>query len=298
MDELWRPGYPIDLRTDGQRRRESGDPLSPDFEQQAARVLARSTGACVRLQDDGSRDRMPDISLGYADGRVGFAEVWRALDGRHAAVAATLGQEPVLSAPGLGREWTVRVDRNFRFKDRDGRGHHEWVPALLAEFEAAGQFYEFVPRPDNLAVHPGPLAGRAGRLGIRGLASRPVREGGGGSVRFVPWGVGGRALDDPEAFHAWVDGEVNADSGHMRGNREKLRAAGGDESHAVIGVTVTTPWAVHRALSADGALPRRAPRLPAEFTHLWLIGTDPADRALAWYPDRGWFDPARCWATD
>lgn len=81
-------------------------------------------------------------------------------------MAGALSREPDLSASGLSREWTVRVSRGFRLK-KDGRSHRQWDPALLAEFEAAGQVDEFVPSPDNLAVHPGPLAARAAALGIR-----------------------------------------------------------------------------------------------------------------------------------
>ncbi|MFJ3908942.1 hypothetical protein [Streptomyces vinaceus] len=297
MDDQWRRGYPIDQRTAQQRAKAFQDHVSPDFEYQVGRVLARFTGARVRLQDDGSTQQMPDISLEYADGRVGFAEVWMALDNKHAEVAGALSREPDLSASSLSRDWTVRVSRDFRLK-KDGRSFRQWVPTLLAEFEAAGQVYEFVPSPHNLAVHPGPLADRAAALGIRGLASRPAQQDGGGLVRFVPWGAGGLATDDWDAFHTWVDAEVNADTRHMRGNREKLRRAGGDERHAVIGVTMTTPWPAQRALASDSRLPSKAPLLPQEFTHLWLIGAQISDRCLAWYPDLGWFDPTKHWATE
>ncbi len=79
----------------------------------------------------------------------------------------------------------------------------------------------------------------------------------------------------------------------MRGNREKLRKAVGDESHAVIGVTMNAPWPAHRAPASDSRLPSMAPLLPQEFTHIWLIGDRISDRCLAWYPDLGWFDPTR-----
>lgn len=155
MDDQWRRGYPIDQRTAQQRGKAFQDHVSPDFEYQVGRVLARFTGARVRLQDDGSTQQMPDISLEYADGRVGFAEVWMALDSKHAEVAGALSREPDLSTSGLSRDWTVRVSRDFRLK-KDGRSFRQWVPTLLAEFEAAGQVYEFVPSPHNLAVHAGP----------------------------------------------------------------------------------------------------------------------------------------------
>jgi hypothetical protein len=59
----------------------------------------------------------------------------------------------------------------------------------------------------------------------------------------------------------------------MRGDREKLALAGGYERHAVVGVTMASSWATFHALHHDAnTLPPAPPRLPAEFTHLWLIG--------------------------
>lgn len=124
-----------------------------------------------------------------------------------------------------------------------------------------------------------------------GLASRSARR------RRTRQGrlVGGRwsRVDDWDGFHTWVDTEVNTDARRMRGNREKLRKAVGDESHAVIGVTMNAPWPAHRAPASDSRLPSMAPLLPQEFTHIWLIGDRISDRCLAWYPDLGWFDPTR-----
>jgi hypothetical protein len=101
-----------------------------------------------------------------------------------------------------------------------------------------------------------------------------------------------------EPFHDWLDDHLAADTAHMRGNREKLAAAGDDERHAVVGVTMGSSWAAFHALHYDAnTLPPEPPKLPAEFTHLWLIGVEASDRVLAWYPDLGWFEPHMHWAT-
>ncbi|MET7377989.1 hypothetical protein ABZT08_04045 [Streptomyces sp. NPDC005526] len=298
MTEDWRPGYPIDLRTPEQRERNFKDHVSPDFEWSVGRVLARLTGARVYLQDDNKKQKTPDIRIDYDDGRLGHAEVWMALDDRHAEVAGVLSRRPSLVAPNLARHWNVNVTGGFRLK-RDKKSYTEWLPELLTRFEAADHVYEYVPRPDNLSVHPGLLADEARELGIRGLSSYPVRDGEEGLVTFTLWEIGGPADVTWEPFHDWLDGHLNADSPHMRGNREKLARASGDERHAVVGVTMTSPWAAFHALHFDAdTLPPLRPELPNEFTHLWLIGAQASDRCLAWYPDRGWFEPHRHWATD
>ncbi|MBM9506824.1 hypothetical protein [Actinacidiphila acididurans] len=173
-----------------------------------------------------------------------------------------------------------------------------WLPDVLGPLEAAGHVYEYAPRPDNLSVHPGPLADEARSLGIRGLASAPARTGGPGRVEFTVWGTGGPADVTWEPFHDWLDDHLSADIPHMRGNREKLALTGGDERHAVVGVTMSSSWAAFHALHHDAnTLPPLPPTLPPEFTHLWLIGAQASDRVLAWYPYLGWFEPHRHWAT-
>ena len=298
MTDHWQRGYPIDLRTPQQQEKAFKDHVSRDFEQSVGRVLARFTGARVYLQDDNRKQKTPDIRIDYDDGRTGYAEIWMALNRHHAEVAGVLSRRPVLAAPHLARSWSVNVTGSFRLK-QEGTRYTEWLPDLLARFEAAGQLYEYVPRPDNLSVHPGPLADAARNMGIRGLSSRPADDGEAGRVEFTLWEIGGPADVTWEPFHDWLDDHLNADSAHMHGNKEKLAKAGGDERHAVVGVTMTSPWAAFHALHFDAdTLPPLPPKLPDEFTHLWLIGAQASDRCLAWYPDRGWFEPHRHWATD
>lgn len=189
MNDDWQPGYPIDLRTPEQRVKASTNHVTPDFEYQVGRILARYTGVRIYLQDDNRTQKTPDARIVYGDGRVGHAEIWMELDRQLAEVAGVLSRQPPLTAPHLTRDWTVRVTSAFRLKrGKDTR----WLPDLLGRLEAAGHVYEYVPRPDNLSVHPGPLADEARSLGIRGLSSAPARTGGPGRVEFSVWGIGGR----------------------------------------------------------------------------------------------------------
>jgi hypothetical protein len=64
-----------------------------------------------------------------------------------------------------------------------------------------------------------------------------------------------------------------------------------------MGVTYTSPSKVFFALTMDEhSLPVRAPTLPPEITHIWLMNTQ-IDRGIGWSPDRAWFDPIWHWAT-
>ena len=56
----WQHGYPIDLRGEPIAGRDATGPYG-DVEYQAARILARSTGAQVVLQDDNAHVRTPDL---------------------------------------------------------------------------------------------------------------------------------------------------------------------------------------------------------------------------------------------
>src|SRR5262249_43087158 len=73
MDDF-RPGYPIDLRPDGMRMRESHG-YAGDFEAMAARVVARLTGERVLIQDDNSVPGMADLRIEYTDRPTAYVEV-------------------------------------------------------------------------------------------------------------------------------------------------------------------------------------------------------------------------------
>lgn len=287
-------GYPEDRRTDVQRSKAAADHIGFDFERMAGRVVARFAGEHVIIQDDGSAPMMPDIKIDYVDGRVGYVETWIDVDPRRAMVAGALHKTPTLLTPALGRVWTVRVNGNFKLKNRD-----HWLPELLAELEDEGNVFEIVTSPENLQGHPSPTVARARALGINSLASRPTVDDETGEIRFVVWETDGRSDVSWGEFLDWIKATLFESNAHMLGNRGKLARAGGDERHAFIGVTYTSAWAAFHALTHDAdSLPPEPPELPEEITHLWLMPAQSGDRCLAWHPDAGWFDPSTRWATE
>ena len=129
-------------------------------------------------------------------------------------------------------------------------------------------------------------------LGINSVASAPLGDGEAGAIHIIPAGASGLAQLDWLSFLGWIEQFTNC--GALADVRSKLAMTGADERHVFIGVSLTTPWEVlyplHREITD---LPSGPPLLPAEITHLWIWGTQLPDRCLAWFPDRGWFDPSR-----
>jgi hypothetical protein len=98
------------------------------------------------------------------------------------------------------------------------------------------------------------------------------------------------------AFDRWLAGYLRDDQ--RADVRQKLDATHAVERHVFVGMSFSTPWAAYHALSLDySGVPDLAPRLPSEITHLW-VWSNPLGRCIAWYPERGWFEPGMEWATE
>lgn len=283
-----------DLRPAARVARAANEPMTSDFELTAANVIWRFTGEHVVIQDDGSSDAMPDIRINYSDGRVGFVEVWKDLDGPYAAMARELAKfEYRLPAAGLGRVWFLEVSSAFRMStaDRD-------VPELLRALTAEGNTFNTVGTAEALRQHSSAHVQRALKLGIVSLSSRPATASEPEAVYLGPQGIYGPADVTWEPFLEWIEQTLSSADPHMAGNRRKLAAARSDESHAFLGPTYSSPWAVFHALTYwSNTLPPAPPTLPREITHVWLLNAQTPDRCLAWLPDRGWIDPSRHWAV-
>jgi hypothetical protein len=290
-DTSYRPGYPIDLRPPKQIAHRARGPLG-DFEWAAARVVARHSGARVTIQDDGSRAAIVDIRIDYADRDPGYVEVGtdiRKEDGatwNWVAGKGRLPQERPL--PALRRDWDVTVSRgSFKALEQE-------LEPLLLRLEAGGQTFEMARRLTSLE-HPDATVTRLAELGVVMLSSR-VRAVEPALARLFPDGIVGPRGPHWQAVSSWVARTLSSDE--LKGVRKKLAATNADERHFFLGVSYSSPGEVFFALAVDEqTLPSETPALPREITHLWL--TNPmGDRCIAWFPDRGWFDVARSWATD
>src|SRR5690242_7178583 len=99
--QVYRPGYPIDLRTDSMRSRAERGHLG-DFELAAARVVARSTGQRVILQDDNSSPSMVDLRI-ESDSEprndiVGYVEVVTDIDPPYSELVSAVRKAETIAA--------------------------------------------------------------------------------------------------------------------------------------------------------------------------------------------------------
>jgi len=285
----YRPGYPVDLRREKQRRAASRSIIG-DFERSAARVVARYTGEKVLLIDDGSADSMPDIRIEYGDGRVGLVEVVLDMDQAWAATyAAVREREFKIDSHGLTRFWFVWLKPLS-----DLRSLAQDLVPLLARLEAdAWPLDERVEASDASSASP-EVRDAAGLLDGLGVHAASCRVDATPGIQLVPSGMGG-GREEWAAFQSELDRVLHSDK--LADVRRKLANTEATERHVFLGATSSSTWPTNYWLSnARAELPPSPPRLPVELTHIWVWGT-PLGRVIGWFPDRGWFDPSTNWAT-
>lgn len=284
-------GYPIDLRRAASvaRLREKA---VDDFELAAGRVVARLTDEAVVLQDDGSQPSMADIRIDYADRPSAFIEVWNDIDQNYAAMYAELIREQhqlpnVVPAVRLHRAWQVALGRTAHVGNLKDE-----MEELLSALEDAGETFQIVATERVLRSRAHPAVRRLCDLGVVMLGSGPSDH---GEVRLLPAGTSGPLIADWETVLGWIAETLT--SSRMADVRTKLAKTNAAQRHVFIGVTFTSPGEVFFALAMDEqSLPDEAPTLPPEITHLWLMNAA-GGRCIAWFPDRGWFEPQQHWAT-
>jgi len=289
LTDEYRPGYPLDLRSETQRRAASRS-VTGDFEKGAARVVARYTGERVLLVDDGSSDSMPDVRIEYGDGRAGLVEVVLDMDPVWAATyAAVHKREFNIDSDGLTRFWFVWLKAHSNLRSLD----QNLVP-VLARLEAdAWPLNERVEVADASSASPELRHGvrLLDGLGVRAASCRIDATPG---IQLVPSGMGG-AREEWAPFQAELDRILHSDK--LSDVRRKVMNASVAERHVFLGATFGSSWSLNYwLLDSETELPPSPPSLPAELTHLWVWGF-PIGRVLGWFPDRGWFDPSRDWAT-
>jgi len=288
MDDF-RPGYPIDLRSDGMRMRDARS-YEGDFEYMAARVVARLTGERVVIQDDNSVQGMADVRIEYPDRPTAFMEIVSDVDPDYAQLNQLVFRDQEMAAPSLDRIWYVTISKSAKLKSLK--------PALEAFFrrlEDAGVFLEIV-RPDgSLACSSVKELRQLDDLGVVRLCSRLPQPDEGPKILLYPQGVGGPAEQDWLALITWLADFLSAPG--RADVRKKLVVTGAVERHVFVGLPLGKEWSAFHSLHDQyGGLPDPPPVLPPEVTNVW-VWAQPFGRCIAWFPDRGWFDPQRHWAT-
>ena len=287
---------PFDERGAGTAARARRQP-GGDFEFIAANVVRRLTGARVILQDDGSKPAMPDLRIERSDGSVIYAEVVTDFDPSYAQLFAELlksgGQIPMrVEDLRSDRIWFLTVTGSFQV------ARLRWsVTTALTKLAAAGQLYEvaaeFEPRvPSGQRAEVVELVA----LGVVGLFSRPTNPGEPGAVLIYPDGVSGPVDPDWPAFLGWLESRLASEQ--WADVRRKLAATGAAERHVFVGVTFSFGEAFFALACEHSTLPPRAPRLPPEITHLWVMPVLGLGRCLTWSSESGWIDAARHWQGD
>jgi hypothetical protein len=104
-------GYPLDRRDPRRRQSAQSGPVG-DLEGLAGRILARYTGESVVIQDDGSKDRMPDIRIDYMDRPSAFVEVVSHIDRAYAAIARrVVDPKSTWTSRDLTYAWVLTVSK-------------------------------------------------------------------------------------------------------------------------------------------------------------------------------------------
>ncbi len=238
-------------------------------------IAAAHLDARVERHDDGSRNSMPDASITYTDGRHGWLEVVRSIEGDHLEQRKRVDQGNSLHVDGLHWPWVIHVEHHVKIKHLD-----RWLPRLLREAEtAAGE--------DERGA--GASAMRCGK----GLAyASPRGHGTPGEVTVRSTGDSGSATS--EDLQEWIV-EFLQGNGDVADTLTKAGPA--DERHAFVWTDAGTAPAAFFVLAQRGAvhLPPADPSLPIGITHLWIAGAGTADRAIAWFPDRRWHEVSTHW---
>jgi hypothetical protein len=274
MTQDFTRGYPIDLRPPERRLHLAAGPVG-DFEGMAARVVARITGECVVIQDDGSKPAMPDIRIDYAGRAPAYVEVVVDVETSYAEMVAKIWKPAERIPADLC--WQVNVTGRSNLK----RLRRE-LPGILGDLHGP---------PDPSVTQQ--LA-KLGAVVMGPWMPSPNLPAG---IRLTPEGVYGSGAWPP--FLEWIGAFLASD--RTTDVRSKLAATGASERHAFIGASFTTPGDAYFALSREGRpeLPDSAPNLPPEITHLWVWAIPGHNRCLAWFPDTdtGWLDVMDHWAT-
>jgi hypothetical protein len=173
----YRPGYPIDLRSHAMRTRAEQSHLG-DFEWDAGRVVARSTGERVVIQDDNSVAGMADLRIDYADRPAAYVEVVVDIDPAYSAMTADVRKYQQIPAADLDRVWYLTLGPHANV--------NRLVRTLTGKIHAvqvAGELFDSVRATEvDLAAHESPSVRELGELGVVEMSSRVTQPGESGKL--------------------------------------------------------------------------------------------------------------------
>jgi len=254
----------------------------------ARRCIAAALRVDVEVHDDGSQPSMHDLNIKYANRPSGavevtaaadpaFVETWKLATGGDRWIESNIaGGWMAVIAPGSS---VLRL--------------REYLPVLLAEFEASGvrdlrpeRWWEPDIRDEALRS-----------LGVLHLFQSGTNYPGSIYLNVDPgqYRTSGRVPADGRPLIDWIDGWLSRpDQGH---NLRKLAASGADERHLflILPEFGEAPFQVTDLLMRDESpLPDEAPALPPEVTHVWAVSTWVTGAGMRWSADAGWsrFDKA------
>lgn len=197
--------------------------LRPE-EEWARAIISKALAAQVVQHDDGSKPRMHDLDILYADGQAAAVEVtaaadpaaielWNLMNGR--------GQRWVV--PDLQGGWMVQLDLA-------ARANELWrhLPVLLQRLERLGVSQMYAERNGS------PLAALARRVGIHHASQGPTAYPGSIYITLdLPLErSGGFVADTGDAMADWIGRFLGASD--QRDVLEKLAQSGAAERHAFV----------------------------------------------------------------
>jgi hypothetical protein len=248
----------------------------------AACIHAALPGVTVGQHDNNMASNMHDLDLSIGGGRTfGAIEITAAVDETLIKGQKVLDRrDGRWCEPELAGGWAV----NLRPEARLNRLSQE-LPPLLRALEEDGFTSLDQTLPDELRARLAKLGvTRADQYGtdFRGsiypMLEMPTDRMGGWVAST------GDALSD--WISEWVVGPSRSD------NLTKLRRSAAPERHLFVivpGFVGTAPFSIgDLLLRVDAPLPTTSPRLPAEITHVWIMGTWANRHGFRWSPDSGW----------
>jgi hypothetical protein len=239
---------------------------------------------------------MVDIRIEYQDRPYAYVEVIIDIDPGYAAMLDWLKKlgrtatgyqiPPVLPMSTLRHAWYLTLSgRTYQH----GRTLLDELERLLRQLEADGQLFELIAPIEKLRTVEHESVKRLMHLGVVSVGSGP----GTGAATLSPDGIVGPAEPSSQAFVSWLSSKLAGESGV----RKKLAATGAAERHVFVATTFTSLPEVYFARLNAGTAPLAAPTLPHEISHVWVWNAEGGETVLAWFPERGWFEPSKEWAT-